>query len=134
MSNDRKGAFILIDIDNFKRINDRYGHQVGDQVLQQIASIIKSHLYGTDIAARWGGEEIVVYLPNRGLQEGLELAEQLVRRIEKETRPQATISCGVSSWEEGTRDSPRKLFRRADKALYQAKALGKNRAMAYTGP
>ena len=134
MSNDRKGAFILIDIDNFKRINDRYGHQVGDQVLQQIARIIKRHLYGTDIAARWGGEEIVVYLPNRGLQEGLELAEQLVCRIEKETRPQVTISCGVSSWEEGTRDSPRKLFLRADKALYQAKAMGKNRAMTYTGP
>lgn len=132
MENDQKGAFILIDIDNFKRINDLYGHQVGDQVLKQIARIIKRHLYQSDIAARWGGEEIVIYLPNRNLKEGMELAERLVKRIEKETRPQVTISCGVSSWEEGSKDNPRNLFLRADKALYRAKARGKNRAMAYT--
>lgn len=132
LENDEQGAFVLIDIDNFKRINDLYGHQVGDEVLQQIADIIRRHLHVNDIAARWGGEEIAVYLPNRTLEDGLELANQLIEEIQKETEPEVTISCGVSCWNQNRKDNPRSLFVRADQALYKAKEQGKNKVVAET--
>ncbi|WAA10137.1 diguanylate cyclase domain-containing protein [Fervidibacillus albus] len=131
MEKDDCGAFLLIDIDDFKSINDTYGHQVGDEVLIQIANIILKTIGPSGIGARWGGEEIVIYLPNQSLDYALKLAENIVFLTKMETNPKVTISCGVSFWTKEREDHPLKLFKRADEALYMAKNRGKNRALAY---
>lgn len=131
MERDFEGAFILIDIDNFKDINDTFGHQIGDQILIQIANIIKNNLKKNEIGARWGGEEIAIYLPNRTLEEGLFLGKKLVRETATSIEPSITISCGISHWDQKSKDSSFTLFKKADEALYLAKNRGKNRAIAY---
>lgn len=129
MSADEYGTFILVDIDNFKQINDTYGHQVGDEVLIQVSAIIKNHIRDTDSAARWGGEELAVYLPNTTLAAGVLIAERLVEHVEAKTNPRITISCGVSFWKKEEDDSFTRLFKRADDALYEAKGTGKNKVV-----
>lgn len=126
MNKDGKGVFILIDIDNFKKINDTYGHQTGDIVLKQVADVIKSNIRDGDIAARWGGEELAVYLPKIDLDSGILVAKRLVSCVEQSTNPKATISCGVSYWDCTSNDNFTILFKRADAALYLAKNNGKN--------
>ncbi|MDQ0161048.1 sensor domain-containing diguanylate cyclase [Aeribacillus alveayuensis] len=127
---DQKGVFILVDIDNFKQINDTYGHQVGDEILRQVANIIKSNIRKGDIASRWGGEELAIYLPRADMETGLRVAERLVKSVEKSTNPKATISCGVSYWNFKRKISASQLFKRADDALYLAKNQGKNRVIS----
>lgn len=127
---DKQGTFLLIDIDNFKIINDTFGHQVGDQILIQIAKIIKKNLKMNEVGARWGGEELAIYLPNCSLEEGLSLGEQLVLETSNSIDPPVTISCGISHWNEKNKESPFSLFKKADEALYLAKNRGKNRAIA----
>lgn len=129
MHEDDQGTFILIDIDNFKHINDTYGHQVGDEILIQVASIITANIRDTDIGSRWGGEELAVYLPKVPLITGLVIAERLVEKVRTYTNPKITISCGVSSWQKEQNDTFPRLFKRADKALYKAKETGKNRVV-----
>ena len=129
MLEDAQGAFILIDIDNFKGVNDTYGHQVGDEVLIQLAREIAKNIRGTDIGARWGGEELAIYLPGAPLEIGVLIANRLVHRVEKHTNPSVTISCGVSTWVKGQEDSVKSLFKRADQALYLAKSSGKNKVV-----
>ena len=130
MERDTQGVFLLIDIDNFKKVNDTYGHQNGDKVLVQIADIIKEKLITGGIAARWGGEEIAVYLPNYTFEEGMHLAHEFVQLIPKKSKPSVTISCGVSYWSIHQPESPLTLFKKADEALYEAKNTGKNRMIA----
>lgn len=127
---DEQGTFLLIDIDNFKVVNDTFGHQIGDQILIQIATIIKENLSENDIGARWGGEELAVYLPNSTLEEGLLLGNDLVYLTSIQIQPTVTISCGVSHWKQNKKESPLSLFKRADEALYLAKSRGKNRVIA----
>lgn len=129
MLKDIEGTFILVDIDNFKDVNDRFGHQTGDKILIQVANIIKEHIRSTDIAARWGGEELAIYLPGSSLQTGISVSERLIEKVQEETNPKVTISCGISHWKKSNYDTPLKLFKRADEALYQAKRLGKNRTI-----
>jgi diguanylate cyclase (GGDEF)-like protein len=133
MTTDGFGSFILIDIDNFKQINDTYGHQVGDEVLIQVANLIKMNIRETDIGARWGGEELAIYLPRVDLNSAVSIANRLVDTVEKQTNPKITISCGVAFWSKEKADSIQKLFNRADKALYKAKNDGKNRVIIYDG-
>ncbi|MFC3883249.1 diguanylate cyclase domain-containing protein [Bacillus songklensis] len=130
MEQDGFGTFILIDIDNFKKVNDTYGHQIGDQIIIQIARIIKTHVRENDIGARWGGEELAVYLPSVPLRSGVQIAKRLVEKVEEYTNPKTTISCGVSFWTRDMDDCVQKLFNRADEALYKAKHLGKNQVIA----
>ncbi|MBM6616430.1 sensor domain-containing diguanylate cyclase [Bacillus suaedaesalsae] len=127
MEADAFGTFLLIDIDNFKQVNDTYGHQVGDEILKQVALIIKDNIREFDIGARWGGEELSIYLPRVDIQAGVAVANRLVQRVEQLTKPNITISCGVSHWKQGQPDNPVTLFKRADEALYLAKETGKNR-------
>jgi diguanylate cyclase (GGDEF)-like protein len=127
---DRIGTFLLLDIDNFKHINDTYGHQIGDQVLIQIADIIKSKMKIGSVGARWGGEELAIYLPNCSLNEGLRLGKELVYLTSILTNPRVTISCGVSTWDQNQRETSFTLFKKADEGLYEAKNKGKNRAVA----
>ncbi|HWO97304.1 MAG TPA: sensor domain-containing diguanylate cyclase [Bacillus sp. (in: firmicutes)] len=129
MDKDGFGTFLLIDIDNFKKVNDTYGHQVGDQIIIQIAHIIRNHIRENDIGARWGGEELAVYLPSVPLNIGVQVAKRLVQKVEEYTNPKTTISCGVSFWTRDVDDSVQRLFNRADEALYKAKHSGKNQVV-----
>jgi diguanylate cyclase (GGDEF)-like protein len=129
MLEDAQGTFILIDIDNFKCVNDQYGHQVGDEVLIQLARQIAKNIRGTDIGARWGGEELAIYLPGAPLEIGVMIANRLVDKVEKHTNPNVTISCGVSTWIRGQEDTTKTVFKRADQALYKAKGSGKNKVV-----
>jgi diguanylate cyclase (GGDEF)-like protein len=129
MQMDRQGTFVLIDIDNFKKINDTYGHQIGDEVLVQVANIIRSNIRENDVGARWGGEELAVYLPQVDLEAGITVAERIVKRVRENTSPMITISCGVSYWNAEEDRNFIKLFSRADKALYVAKNEGKNQVI-----
>jgi two-component system, cell cycle response regulator len=129
MQMDRQGTFVLIDIDNFKKINDTYGHQIGDEVLVQVANIIRSNIREDDVGARWGGEELAVYLPQVDLEAGIAVAERIVKRVRDNTSPMITISCGVSYWNAEIDKNFNQLFSRADKALYSAKNKGKNQVI-----
>lgn len=129
MLEDQQGTFILIDIDNFKSVNDQYGHQVGDDVLIQLARQIAKNIRGTDIGARWGGEELAIYLPGTPLETGVMIANRLVDKVEKHTNPNVTVSCGVSTWIRGQEDTTKTVFKRADQALYIAKGSGKNKVV-----
>lgn len=127
---DQRGVFILVDVDNFKTINDTFGHQKGDEVLVQIAKTLKQNVREEDICARWGGEELAVYLPGMDIENGNRIANRLVRAVQKSTNPPATVSCGVSYWDiQRGKDSAQKLFKRADDALYRAKNNGKNQTI-----
>lgn len=124
---DASGSLIVVDIDHFKKINDTYGHQVGDAILIQVSSIIRSAIRESDIAARWGGEELAIYLPQLSLDQTLKVAERIRSRVEQETAPKVTVSCGVSEWSSSDdRISVESLFYRADMALYEAKHQGRN--------
>jgi len=127
LKNDQSGMFLLIDIDNFKYINDTYGHQVGDKILMQIAVQLKETIGGRGICARWGGEEMSVYIPNIDEKEAIELAATIVAIIPNATDPQVTISAGLITWDEQYRPAFQSVFLHADTALYEAKNSGKNR-------
>lgn len=124
---DSFGSLILVDIDHFKRINDTFGHQIGDAILIQVSAIIRSAIRDTDIAARWGGEELAIYLPKLSLEQTMKVAERIRKRVEEETSPKVTVSCGLSEWSSGDdKVSVESLFYRADMALYSAKHKGRN--------
>jgi diguanylate cyclase (GGDEF)-like protein len=130
MKEDEEGTFILLDIDNFKKINDTYGHQIGDEVLIQVANLIKGNIRGNDVGARWGGEELAIYLPKVSLETGVTIAERLVEKVSECSNPHITVSCGVSYWNKKRLDSYKYLFKRADEALYCAKETGKNKVVS----
>lgn len=121
------GSLIVVDIDNFKQVNDTFGHQVGDQILIQVSRIIKSSIREDDIPARWGGEELAIYLPQVTTEQATVIAERIRNKVEKETDPGVTVSCGVSQWNwQDGKISVETLFYRSDMALYKAKNEGKN--------
>lgn len=129
MTEDEQGVVILFDIDDFKLINDLYGHSVGDKVLIQIANILKESTPEQGFVARWGGEEFAIYLRHVSLEQGTELANYIRELVEKATDPNVTISAGVAYWSSIEDDSVKDVFIRADQALYQAKAIGKNQVV-----
>jgi len=120
-------SFIITDLDYFKNINDTYGHQTGDKILIELASILLENIRDIDILARWGGEEFVIILPDTDKEQAFSLAEKLRSIIQKNSFEQnisLTCSFGVTTFhEDDTKDS---IFARMDKALYQAKELGRN--------
>lgn len=127
-SRDYCGSLIVVDIDQFKQVNDTFGHQRGDKILKQVSSIVKTSIRQSDIAARWGGEELAVYLPGLGIEQALQVAERIRVRVADETDPRVTVSCGISEWNwMHDRISVESLFYRADMALYEAKNGGRNR-------
>jgi diguanylate cyclase (GGDEF)-like protein len=125
-------SLIMIDIDHFKNINDTYGHQKGDAVLQDLAILLKDHLRQYDTAARFGGEEFALILPETGLDEARQVAERLRQATEKlvfEEIPdlKMTASLGVSCFPVEPVQTVDDLIREADYALYNAKRSGRNR-------
>lgn len=124
-------SLILIDIDYFKKINDTYGHQIGDEVLIDLSNLIKKYIRKTDVFSRIGGEEFTIILPHTNLEQGTELALKLNELInihkfiiDKHHIPY-TLSMGVSSLNDTT-EGYRELFKEADLNLYKAKANGRN--------
>jgi diguanylate cyclase len=113
----------MIDLDNFKAYNDRFGHQAGDQVLKQAAGLWRMQVRSTDLLARYGGEEFALLLPACALEDAIKIIERL-----RTVTPQVTCSIGVASWD--FQESAGELFERADQALYAAKAEGRNRYVA----
>ncbi|WP_153010014.1 GGDEF domain-containing protein, partial [Sporosarcina koreensis] len=124
---EESGVFLLMDVDDFKLVNDSYGHTTGDLVLQQISTFILSIVEGKGIASRWGGEEIAVFMPTATVEEGLDFARQLVKGIPETTEPGVTVSIGLSGWSPDDVKSYKELFQTTDRALYHAKNYGKNR-------
>lgn len=126
IENGESGIFLLMDIDDFKLVNDTFGHYIGDIVLQQIASFISSNVDGIGFACRWGGEEIAIFLPDASFDSGVEFAELLVNEIPVVTEPSVTVSIGMGDWHPNEGTSFIELFQSIDKALYHAKGNGKN--------
>jgi diguanylate cyclase (GGDEF)-like protein len=125
-------SLVLCDVDHFKKVNDVHGHLVGDAILRQVATQMKEHLRQQDILARVGGEEFAALLPEIG-RDGARVTAEKLRKIVESTpfvvegiSVKATVSVGVTSLEAKVKD-PKALFERADAALYQAKAKGRNR-------
>lgn len=135
--NQRPVAFILFDIDHFKRLNDTCGHNAGDMVLKQIAVELMGTLRDYDIACRYGGEEFLVVAPETDAETSCKLAERLRMSVESATfstesrQLSITVSVGVTLLCQG--DSIEKVISRADTALYQAKNNGRNRVEAVWG-
>ncbi|WLH97773.1 diguanylate cyclase [Pseudomonas hefeiensis] len=132
-------SLIWLDLDHFKRVNDTYGHPVGDTVLSQVTTLCNGVLRAHDVFGRLGGEEFGVILPHTNGMDALDVAEKLRKIVEKAVIPtdrgplQVSISCGVSSMLP-VGDSPSQLIVRADDALYKAKHAGRNRVCAaYAG-
>ncbi len=128
----RNICILMLDIDHFKRINDTYGHQVGDEVLKTFAHLMKKRLRESDIVARWGGEEFIVLLPSTTAIEALEVAEYLRQEIEKFPFPvveHVTCSLGLSQYRDN--DTLDGLIKRSDDALYEAKEMGRNRTSVH---
>ena len=134
-------CLMLLDIDHFKRFNDTWGHQTGDQVLRLVALSVKQNVKGADLAARFGGEEFAVILPNTPMRSALTVAEhirravmskELVKRSTGENLGRVTISIGVASYRPG--DTYASLIDRADTCLYAAKRGGRNKVVCETDP
>ncbi len=132
-------ALLMLDFDEFKKVNDTYGHETGDLALQQVSSVMKASLREIDILGRMGGEEFAVFLPNTSLEEALLLAERVRQSLEnisfEKTKGilKITASIGVAAFTDEMSDID-DLIRNADKALYQAKANGRNSVVAYKEP
>ncbi|UCC44637.1 MAG: GGDEF domain-containing protein, partial [Candidatus Zixiibacteriota bacterium] len=125
-------SLIMVDIDWFKKLNDSYGHEIGNVVLTELAEVIKECIRDVDVFARYGGEEFVIILPQTPQAEASVLAERIRTQIEKHVVAtensgslRVTVSAGVSSFPENGK-SAEDLVSTADQALYQAKGSGKN--------
>ena len=120
-------SIIMIDIDHFKNVNDTYGHQIGDSVLQQVSKILQDSVREVDMVGRWGGEEFLIICPQTNLDGARRLSEHMRQTIETyqfDVIGEKTCSFGVSSYHEN--DTQESMIQRADKALYQAKNKGRN--------
>jgi two-component system cell cycle response regulator len=128
-------SFLLIDIDNFKSVNDTYGHQAGDQILIDLCLRIGGVLRRTDVLARYGGEEFAILLYQVPLAGAEKVAEKIRFTIAEkpfqigEKKVDITISCGISSYVEETTDTIDTIIMEADRALYEAKGSGKNKVV-----
>ncbi len=124
-------ALAMADIDHFKSVNDEFGHDVGDTALRTFAHVLRGQVRETDLAARFGGEEFIVLMPETDVERALQCAERIRTQFEQETIPPIprplTASFGVTTLEPN--DTVMSLFKRADNALYTAKDSGRNRVV-----
>ena len=123
-------AVVMFDIDDFKGINDRYGHLVGDLILIELTDIIRRNIHQSDIFARWGGDEFVLIFPDMQLHQAIELTERLRKVISEHTFEKSehvTCSFGVAAFKKD--DDLDKILHHADERLYMAKNSGKNRVL-----
>lgn len=139
MENGESMSLLILDIDHFKKFNDTYGHQVGDQVLKLLAQTLTSSIKGQDLAARFGGEEFCVILPGTSLKNAVKVAETIRNKVGKkhvtnrktgQSMGQITVSVGVGGFRYGEPLS--QLILRSDEAMYLAKHSGRNRVVSET--
>lgn len=134
-------SIMMIDIDHFKAVNDRYGHQTGDQILKNLGGLLLRKVRATDVVARYGGEEIAILSLQTKIRDASDLAERLRQAIESSVMVPAdhneynvdiriTVSIGVSGFDQDVFDS-QTMIKEADMALYQAKREGRNRVIVY---
>ncbi|MCS7233923.1 MAG: diguanylate cyclase [Synergistetes bacterium] len=123
-------SVVIFDIDNFKEINDKYGHVFGDDVLRKVTEVVKSGLSNGDLLYRYGGDEFCILMPGRKLEDAFAVMERILSNVEKVLFPtskgnqiRVTLSAGLA--EASKKDTPRELLLRADEALYLAKSKGK---------
>jgi len=120
-------SLVMFDIDDFKRVNDGFGHLMGDHVIQNIALTIKKVIRNTDIFARWGGEEFVILLPNTDIYQAMEITNRMRICIQNNKYDKVeNITCSFGLVELRQNENAESLLQRADKYLYEAKACGKN--------
>jgi len=136
----RRPCAVLIDLDDFKRINDAHGHGVGDAVLRALAGCVQRGLRGTDLAGRWGGEEFALMLPDTPAEAALDVMHRLRAALRDQrvsvgagAQVGCTASIGVAVWA-GPAERFEELFGRADAAMYAAKAAGKDRVVPAPPP
>jgi diguanylate cyclase (GGDEF)-like protein len=132
-------AVAMLDLDDFKKLNDEAGHEYGDRVLKAVASVIRQQLRGVDVCARYGGDEFALVLPGTGADGAANIAEKIRARIEAAELPGpgpsrriCTVSLGLAVYPDGV-DSASDLLQRADQALLQAKKSGRNTALLWRG-
>jgi diguanylate cyclase (GGDEF)-like protein len=125
-------SFLMLDVDEFKSYNDRFGHPAGDQALRIVGAILKETVRGADVAARYGGEEFSVLLPETSSTEAKVIAERIRARVEQTVFPdrKVTISIGIATLSETIRTAE-ELISAADKALYSAKGKGRNNVQIF---
>lgn len=124
-------SILLLDIDNFKLINDKYGHLIGDDVLKAFSALLCVQIRDSDVVARWGGEEFMILLPDTPLASAIKMAEALRQRIEVHIFQTVTsVTCSIGVAEFNPVEEADDLFHRADEKLYAAKNGGRNRVMA----
>jgi diguanylate cyclase (GGDEF)-like protein len=134
-------SLAILDLDDFKQLNDTYGHQAGDEALRAIARCVHGSIRAIDVAARYGGEEFTIILPQTSKAEAGGIAERICQEIAAltvshqllEGYEQLTVSIGLAAYPDDAR-TPEELIRCADTALYAAKEQGKNRVVAYGQP
>jgi diguanylate cyclase (GGDEF)-like protein len=128
-------AIIMADIDHFKRLNDDFGHLLGDEVLRSVASILRQHLRKMDLVCRYGGDEFAIVAPETSGANAIRVAEKLRRRVETHVYPgvsrPVTVSFGVAEYP-GNGMSRDNIMAAADRALYSAKQSGRNRVASAT--
>jgi diguanylate cyclase (GGDEF)-like protein len=134
---DRPASVLMVDSDNLKQVNDAHGHEAGNRMLRHVVKAMQAQLRFTDVAARYGGDEFVVMLPDTPMRGALEVAERMRRAIEEahfaaaDNRLPCTVSIGAACFPEHGRTLDALLVR-ADRALYQAKSAGRNRVQQAT--
>ena len=134
-------SIMLFDIDHFKRVNDTYGHAIGDEVLKAVTDHVSESVRETDLLARYGGEEFVLVMPATDVEIALKVADRIRERLSHQTIPAGTagssvtvtISAGVASTFDPL-ETPDSLLKRADEALYAAKQNGRNLVFGVKGP
>ena len=128
-------SVVLLDVDNFKDVNDTYGHQKGDEILVAVASLLKTFCRANDIAARYGGEEFLMILPQSNAQGAFKIAERVREEMMKlnftgnESNFSVTTSCGVAELDRDFVENTDQLVSMADQALYEAKNSGRNKTI-----
>ena len=137
---DKPVSLLMIDVDHFKKVNDTYGHNAGDEVLYEIGQVILRNIRGFDLAVRYGGEEFVVVMPDTPLEVALGVADRLCNKMtddqvkisgSKDTIS-VTLSIGVAI-SQSPNDNAETLLKQADEALYEAKRSGRNRVIPIPG-
>ncbi len=130
-------SIIMLDVDNFKKLNDTYGHDAGDAALKLVAKTLEDHVRQSDFVGRWGGEEFVIALLGANEHDGYIVAEHLRQEIASQTlrykNKKITMSASFGAAELKQKDTLESLIKKADKAMYSAKTTGKNKVVKFSG-
>lgn len=127
LANGERGIFAIVDLDNFKSINDTYGHLYGDEIIKKTAECIKANTRRTDVASRFGGDEFTVFYPNMEIGEAEEKAEAVIRSLHAAFADEKTkVSCSIGFAAAPPFGEYNRIFSEADKALYESKSKGKD--------